>query len=113
MKEFVESIIDKQEWLTDLGMANYSPAQQKSLWDLILTALQTKTLDLLLDQLSAAKQRQLIQYISEDDLQPQLPTFLQKNIPNYQELLNQGLLEYKKQLKRDLSRLVKKPTSSK
>lgn len=109
MKSLVDAVIDQEQWIVELGFGDYTPAQQRALWDLVSRALQTKTMDVLLDQLSQEDQRRFVQYLSEDELSDQLVVFLGNKIPGYSELISTALLEYKKQLKRDLARLVKKP----
>ena len=109
MRVIVEQVINKNEWMAELGFDQYTPAQQKTLWDLVFRALQTKAMDVLLDQLSQADQRHLVQYMSEDELSDQLQKFLDKKVPGYANLIQEELMEYKKQLKRNLNRLVRKP----
>ncbi len=108
MKAIIDAVIDKDQWMVELGLNKYTPAQQRTLWDLVARALQTKAMDVLLDQLSQEDQRRFVQYLSEDELSEQLVVFLGKKIPGYSELLSKALLEYKKELKRNLSRLTPK-----
>jgi hypothetical protein len=109
MKAVVDSIVDKEQWLVELGFDRYTPTQKVALWDLVMRALETKAMDVLLDELAQEDQRKLVQYLSEDELSDQMGAFLEKKIPGYTQLINKALLEYKKQLKRDLSRLVRQP----
>lgn len=108
MKAMIDAIIDREQWMVELGLDRYTPAQQRTLWDLVSRALQTKAMDVLLDQLSQEDQRRFVQYLSEDELSEQLVVFLGKKIPGYSELLSKSLLEYKKELRRNLSRLTPK-----
>ena len=110
MKAIIDAVIDKDQWMVELGLDRYTPAQQRTLWDLVSRALQTKAMDVLLDQLSQEDQRRFVQYLSEDELSEQLVVFLGKKIPGYSELLSKALLEYKKELRRNLSRLTPKST---
>ncbi len=108
MQQLLTPLVDKQQWLVELGFEDYNKEQQQALWDLVTRALETKILDALLDKLSQADQQALIQYISEPEMQPQLTEFLDKKVPKHQQLLEATILQYKKELKRDLERLVKK-----
>lgn len=107
MQQLFNPLVDKQQWLVELGFAGYTKDQQQALWDLVTRALETKIIDALLDQLNQADQQALIQYIAEPDLQAQLNTFLDKKIPKHHQLLQAVILQYKNELKRDLQRLVK------
>lgn len=107
MERLLHTLINKEEWLAELGMTTYSHEQQEQLWRLVMQAVQTTALDALLDRLSQPDQRQLIQYLSEEDVSSELQPFLTARIPDYEQLLQHKLLEYRKQLQRDLSRLVR------
>ena len=95
MNSLVDKAIDVNEWMSEFGFDQYTPGQQKTLWDLVYRALQTKAMDVLLDQLSQADQRQFIQYLSEEDLADQLEQFLDKKIPNHADLIEEELVVYK------------------
>lgn len=110
MKSIIDAVIDKEQWMVELGLDRYTPAQQRVLWDLVSRALQTKAMDVVLDQLSQEDQRRFVQYLSEDELSDQLIVFLGNKVPGYSELLSKELLEYKKELRRNLSRLTPKTT---
>jgi hypothetical protein len=107
MKSLVAPLIDKQQWLTEFGFDSYEAKQQTQLWDLLMRAMETKALDVLLDQLNQADQRVLIQHLAEDELEAELERFLNKKIPYHHDLLREALMGYKIQLKRDLARAVK------
>ena len=107
MKSLVVPIIDRQQWLAEFSFDGYSKEQQDQLWELLLRAMETKALDTLLDKLNQADQRALIQHLAEDDLESELERFLTKKIPEHHELLQNAVLDYKAQLKRDLARLRK------
>lgn len=107
MKSLVQPIIDRQQWLVDFAFDRYSTQQQQQLWDLILRAMETKALDVLLDQLNQADQQSLIQHLAEDDLEDELEHFLSRKIPDHHQLLRQTILSYKAQLKRDLTKAAR------
>lgn len=108
MQQLITPLVDRQQWLVELGFEGYTKEQQQALWDLVTRALETKILDTLLDQLKQTDQQALIQYMSEPELQEQLVAFLDKKVPKHQQLLQATILQYKKELQRDLERLVKK-----
>lgn len=105
MKSLVAPLIDKQQWLTEFSFDQYTPQQQAQLWDLLMRAMETKALDVLLDQLKQPDQRALIQHLSEDELEEQLEAFLDKKIPYHHDLLREALMGYKVQLRKDLARV--------
>lgn len=107
MKSLVTPLIDKQQWLTEFAFDRYDAKQQVQLWDLLMRAMETKALDVLLDQLNQQDQRALIQHLSEDELEEELERFLTKKIPYHHDLLREALMVYKGQLKRDLAKVGK------
>lgn len=109
MMQLLNPYINKDEWLVELGFDSYAYDQQNALWELVMRGVQTTVMDVLLDRLSQADQRQLVQFLSEDDVSEQVGSFLQSKIPDYNELITDTLLEYRRKLKHDLSRLVRKP----
>jgi hypothetical protein len=107
MKSLVAPLIDKQQWLAEFAFDRYDEKQKAQLWDLLMKAMETKALDVLLDQLNQNDQRALIQHLSEDDLADELESFLTRKIPYHHDLLREALMGYKVQLKRDLARVAK------
>ena len=107
MRSLASPVIDKQQWMTEFAFDSYSDAQKEQLWNLLMKAMETKALDVLLDQLNQADQRALIQHLAEDELEVELERFLTRKIPQHHELLRTALLQYKGQLKRDLARAIK------
>lgn len=107
MKSLVTPLIDKQQWMVEFGFDRYDAGQQTQLWNLLTKAIETKAVDVLLDQLSQADQRALVQFMSESDLEEELERFLDRKIPKHHDLLMAEILKYKAQLRRDLARAVK------
>jgi hypothetical protein len=107
MKSLVAPLIDKQQWLVEFGFTAYDDKQRDQLWNLLMKAMETKALDVLLDQLKQADQRALIQHLAEDELEDELEKFLDRKIPYHHDLLREALMGYKVELKRDLARATK------
>lgn len=108
LKSLYTPTVNRQQWLQEFELDSFTKEQQQALWDLITRGLETRIVDTFLDKLKQVDQQALIQYLSEPELQPELTTFLDQKVPKHQQLLETTIMQYKKEIQKDLERLAKK-----
>jgi uncharacterized protein (DUF849 family) len=93
--------------IDEMGLQNLPPDQKQALLDKMAQTVQGRVLDRVLDTLSADQRQQFESLLATDADPAKLDEFLKQNIPDYDKLVLEILMQFKQEMITDAQAMHK------